>query len=420
MFSTKQNDAVLKRISVSELRLGMYICKLDGSWFQHPFWRDSFMLDKEQDRQKILASQIQDIWVDPSKSTISHEASDCGASARFRDDDPVQLQPLAPDAAQPESVPVAVSLLDEIQQARHICQAAQSQVMDMFEEARMGRAIDVQSTLPLVQQITDSVGRHPQALFSVARLKTKDTYTYLHSVAVCALMLALARQLRLDAEMTRLAGLGGLMHDLGKAGVPPEILNKPGRLTDQEFDVMKRHPIMGTAMLQESGADPEVQEIILHHHEKFDGTGYPGKLSGHTIPLLARMGAVCDVYDAVTSTRSYKPAWNPAIALQRMASWQGHFDRHIFEAFVKTVGIYPIGSLVRLRSQRLAIVAEQVKDQLLTPSVVVFYCLRKNHRIEPETLDLSAPDVDDAILNQEALQHWKFENLDQYWMSALD
>ncbi|MHA3902323.1 HD-GYP domain-containing protein [Castellaniella sp. WN] len=402
----------IERIPPSELRLGMYIHKLEGDWFRHPFWRGSFLLIRPQELEAIQAAGIRKVWIDTARGRgpedpAARESGSRSAAARHE----AMSDPVSAEASGPR-----VSLEEEIEQARRLCLAAHDQVLGMFDEARMGRAIDPEATLPLVRQIADSVARHPQALFSVARLKTSDNYTYLHSVAVCALMLALSRQLRLDAELTWQAGLGGLMHDLGKAAVPLEILNKPGRLSDAEFDVMKRHPVLGAAMLREGGADESVQSVALHHHEKFDGSGYPDGLSGSGIPLLARMGAVCDVYDAVTSERVYKAPWNPAETMRRMAAWAGHFDRPVFEAFVKTVGIYPIGSLVRLKSRRLAVVVASNPDSLLLPRVKAFFCLETRRVCPEECLDLSDPGCGDRILRPEDPSAWNFTGLETYWM----
>ena len=280
----------------------------------------------------------------------------------------------------------------------------------------MGRAIDPDSTLPLMRQIADSVDRHPQALLSVARLKTRDNYTYLHSVAVCALMMSLSRQLQLDETETQLAGMGGLMHDLGKAIIPLDILNKTGRLSTAEFDLIKRHPAHGAEILKASGAHESIQWVAHAHHEKYDGSGYPRRLAAEGIPLLARMGAVCDVYDAVTSARVYKAPWSPAEAMHRMATWTGHFDRRVFEAFVKAVGIYPIGSLVRLASRRLAVVVDSDSAALLRPRVKVFFSLDDRRLCPEEVLDLNDPDCDDRIVQPEDPAAWNFQDLDAYWM----
>ena len=168
----------------------------------------------------------------------------------------------------------------------------------------MGKAIEAEAAAPLVEEISNSVMRNPGALISLARLKTADDYTFMHSVAVCALMIALARQLGLDEQQTRDAGMAGLLHDLGKAMIPMEILNKPGKLTDEEFALVKTHPEEGHKLLLAGiGISEMTRDVCLHHHEKVDGSGYPKRLNSETMSLFAKMGAVCDVYDAVTSNR---------------------------------------------------------------------------------------------------------------------
>jgi putative nucleotidyltransferase with HDIG domain len=303
----------------------------------------------------------------------------------------------------------------DIAKARKLCSEAKAQIMDMHEDARLGKAIDPSSTLPLVAEIDAMVQHNSAAFLSVARLKTHDDYTFMHSIAVGALMTALAHQLGLDKNQVQLAGLGGIMHDIGKALMPHDILNKPGKLTDNEFDVVKKHPAAGAELLQTSGAPPEVIDIALHHHEKFNGQGYPDKLIGEEISVLSRMGAICDVYDAVTSDRPYKKAWDPASAIRNMASWEGHFDKNIFQAFVKSVGIYPVGSLVRLSSQKLAVVTEPGVESLLKPKVKVFYSLTAKAPIQMEVLDLAIPNSKETIEGPEDPSKWHFKNLDQLW-----
>ena len=149
-------------------------------------------------------------------------------------------------------------------------------------------------------------------------------------------------------------------------------------------------------------------DVCLHHHERVDGTGYPDKLSGDNLSLFARMGSVCDVYDAITSERCYKAGWAPAESIRKMAEWQeGQFDSTIFQAFVKTIGIYPSGTLVKLKSTRLAVVIEQSDKNLLTPIVKVFFSTKANSPMQPEIIDLAQST--DSILSAEDPAKWRFD-----------
>jgi HD-GYP domain-containing protein (c-di-GMP phosphodiesterase class II) len=281
----------------------------------------------------------------------------------------------------------------------------------------MGRAVSPEFAGTLVEEISSSVERNPGAIISLARLKSADDYTYMHSVAVCALMVALSRQLGLDAALTRELGLAGLLHDLGKALMPMEVLNKPGKLTDEEFAIIKRHPVEGHRLLVEGGSVGDLQlDVVLHHHEKIDGSGYPDHLKGEEISLYSKMGAICDVYDAVTSNRPYKAGWDPAESIRRMADWcNGHFDGNIFQAFVKCMGIYPIGSLVRLESGRLGVVMEQAGQSLLKPRVKVFFSTKSMTHIAPEVLDLSHSATRDKIVSREDAVKWGLANIERLW-----
>jgi HD-GYP domain-containing protein (c-di-GMP phosphodiesterase class II) len=235
-------------------------------------------------------------------------------------------------------------------------------------------------------------------------------------VAVCALMVALGRQLGLDDSQCREAGMAGMFHDLGKAAMPRDILNKPAKLTTEEFDIIKQHPVRGYEMLLGGPSiSDHVRDVCRHHHERFDGTGYPDALAGEKISLLARMGAVCDVYDAVTSNRPYKAGWDPAHALSQMATWKGHFDTTVFQSFVKSVGIYPTGSLVRLRSGRLAVVLDQNPAALTQPRVKVFFSTKAGLPLEPRVLDLAGSGVTDRIEGREPAEKWNFTYLTDLW-----
>jgi putative nucleotidyltransferase with HDIG domain len=405
--------AMLKRIHVNQLVLGMHLKEFCGSWMEHPFWRTSFVLTDAKDIDAILASSIKEVWIDCGKGQDVAMGDVAVSEAESEAQVEAELKKIVEEQRQIAPVSTATELL----RAARICQQAKQAVVSMFEEARMGNTVDVGGAKLLVEEISDSVARNPGALISLARLKTVDDYTYMHSVAVCALMVALAKQWGLDEAQTRSAGLAGLLHDLGKALMPMEVLNKPGKLTESEFSIIKSHPVEGYKMLLGGvNVDPMVLDVCLHHHEKTDGSGYPKGLKGDEISLFAKMGAVCDVYDAITSNRPYKSGWDPAESLRKMAEWtNGHFEPKVFHAFVKSMGIYPVGSLLRLSSGRIGVVLEQAGKSLTTPCVKVFYSTKSNMRIMPLVIDLSHPDCTEKIIGREDPMKWNFPDLNELW-----
>ena len=404
---------MLKKINVKQLKLGMHLKEFCGSWMEHPFWRNAFVITDPKDIEAILASSIQEVWIDSDKGIDVEPGEATMSEAETEAQVEAELTTAAEELREVAPVPASA----EFDRAAKICAQSKRAVTSMFQEARMGKAVNTTGAQKLVEEISDSVSRNPGALISLARLKTADDYTYMHSVAVCALMIALARQLGLDETLTRSAGIAGLLHDLGKALMPMEVLNKPGKLTDDEFAIIKKHPEEGYKLLLSStGADEMALDVVLHHHEKTDGSGYPKRLKDAEISLYAKMGAVCDVYDAITSNRPYKAGWDPAESLRKMAEWaNGHFDSTVFQAFVKSLGIYPIGSLVKLNSGRLGLVIDQAEKSLLTPKIKVFYSTRAMARIKPEIVDLSRPDCPEKIANREDPAKWNFPDLNELW-----
>ncbi|MBS0304488.1 MAG: HD-GYP domain-containing protein [Proteobacteria bacterium] len=400
---------MLRKIPVNQLRVGMHLHAFEGAWIDHPFWRRRFVISSDAELDAVRRSGVAECWIDPRLG---------------RDVESERARPEAPPAV-PAAVPVAATAASpeqsrafafELKEAAAICRRGRDAVASMFAEARMGRTIDAEGCLPLVEDISRSVARNAGALVSLARLKTRDDYTYMHSVAVCALMVALARQLGHDEQACRAAGMAGLLHDMGKALVPVEVLQKPGRLTDDEMALMRTHPERGHELLAASRAVPETTlDVVLHHHERVDGNGYPHGLDGEHTTLLSRMGAVCDVYDAVTSNRPYKAGWDPAESIARMASWQGHFDKAVFAAFVHSLGIYPTGSVVRLQSGRLAVVVEQTAGALLAPVVSAFFSTKSQLHISPERIDLSRRDCAERIVAREPGAAGQFGHVDELW-----
>ncbi len=409
---------MLRKITLTQLRKGMFIHELEISWISSPFWQKSFLVDSDDVLCKVQETGVKDLLIDTDKGGDIPAIRDTSAGLDANSKPELQDALEEPSLSSLDAI-VRVSFDAEIGIAAKIVDKSKEAVCSMFNEARMGKAIEAEQAMTLVEDIAQSVMRNPGALIGLARLKTSDDYTYMHSVAVCALMIALARQLGLDDDMTREAGLAGLLHDIGKMAIEPGILNKPGKLSDTEFNEVKRHPEEGHKILLEAKTISEAAlDVCLHHHEKVDGSGYPHGLKGEAISLFAKMGAVCDVYDAITSNRPYKVGWCPAESLRRMSEWsKGHFDDLIFQAFVKSIGIYPVGTLVKLHSGRLGVVIEQqVGKSLLLPKVRVFFSTKSKVYIPPLLLDLSSPASNDKIVSREDAATWGLKDIDHYWL----
>ena len=407
---------VLKTIATDTLKAGMYVVKLHGPWLEHPFWRTRFVVDQD-DVDKLLASGIAAVDIDTERG------QDVGMTARPSvvgiESEPALPCDIASLRETSSAGPPAherKGLRDELARAKLICQDGRALVEAMFGELRMGRSIVLEGARDLASRIDDSVARNPLALVSLARLKTADNYTYLHSVAVAGLMAAVARDLDLPAEQREHAAIAGLLHDMGKAHVPLSILNKPGALQDGEMATMRQHPAWGEQILQDAGMDmADVLHVVRHHHERMDGTGYPDALAADALPILTRISSVCDVYDAITSNRPYKSGWDPAESLRRMATWQGHFDVAVLKSLVRVLGIFPLGSLVRLASDHLAVVIAAGEHPLAPPHVRIFYSTKSNAHVFRRDLDLASNK--DSIVGFESPRRWGFRDLEQVWLA---
>lgn len=397
---------MLKKIAISQVRTGMFIDSIEGSWLKHALWKTRFLVSDQAILATVKQCGAAECWIDVAEGD---DVTSPEVSAKL-----ASPSPPAPKAA------IRKSMADELQNAAFVLKRSKAAVNSLFAEARMGNAVDTSECMPLVNAVVESIDNNSDALISLCRLKRADEYTYMHSVSVCALMVSLGRQLGFDDEFCREAGMAGLLHDLGKAVMPQEIINKPDKLTDEEFSTIKQHPVRGYEMLLESGIENRnVLDVCRHHHERMDGKGYPDNLAGESISLIARMSAVCDVYDAITSDRPYKAGWDPAESVARMASWQGHFDAAVLQTFIKTIGIYPTGSLVRMASGKLGVVVEQNPKKLTTPKVKLFFSTKSGMPLLPKLVDLQESHCRDKIVAREPPGNWSFQYLNDLWANHI-
>ncbi|WP_198265676.1 HD-GYP domain-containing protein [sulfur-oxidizing endosymbiont of Gigantopelta aegis] len=247
------------------------------------------------------------------------------------------------------------------------------------------------------------------ALLGLSRIRNMDTYTFEHSVNIGVLMMSFAKGRGMSAEIIHEVGVGGLLHDIGKARTPPEILNKPSKLTDEEFVIMRQHVVDSRIILSQTpGVSQNALDVGALHHEKYDGSGYPDGKKGDEISLIGQMSAIVDVYDALTADRCYHKGQDPSVVLKRMLSWTGsHFNPQLMQEFIQCVGIYPPATLVMLSNHRLAVVIEN-NSNILLPRVVVFLNTKSNETLEPTVIDLSKQDKL-KIISSESDHKWNVD-----------
>ncbi len=396
----------IKLIGVNQLRPGMYVQDVNCSWMDHPFVTNSFLVKDTQRINEIRALGVRELYIDTARgSDVEGE----GVSVdQLRQDVDARMVEIAQEL---QIEPKRIDLGQELARAHVLHSEANRIVRGLIQDVRLGKQVELEQVEPVVESMIDSVFRNQDALLPLARLKDHDNYTFQHSVSVCALLVSFARGLKMERALIKQIAIGGLLHDVGKARVPDEILNKPAKLTEAEFAKMKSHVVQSILILQNTpGISQIALDVAAQHHERFDGTGYPNKLKGEQISLYGRMGAIVDVYDAITSDRVYHKGMTPTAALGRLLEWSKyHFDPDLVRAYIKCVGIYPSGSLVRLESGRLGIVLEQHEDKMMKPRVKVIFHADNKHYLPPEVIDLAWSGCKDKITGHEDFEAWNID-----------
>jgi len=312
---------MLKRIQLSQLRVGMFVNDMEFAT-QADAARFKPFLVSESDVRKLIEGHVRSVVIDITKGL------DVAAPAQRT------------DAASFKATLLTVFSLSEISRARQSIHEVTPHLHDVLDDARLNAGFADKAANSAVARIMLEALNNAGALIAVARLKEKNEVTFLHSLAVSALMIAFARVLGHGEDDVRVLGLGGFVHDLGKMAIPDQILNKSGKLTKEEMDLVRAHPQLGFEMIASAGtAPPEVLDICRFHHEHYDGGGYPDRLSGRQIPYVARVAAICDVYEALTTIRPYKRAFSQAEAINMMMNSPGHFDQKLLSAFVSKMVI---------------------------------------------------------------------------------
>lgn len=411
------------KVDILQLKKGMYVCELDRPWTETSFLLQGILIESPQD-----ISQVQEfsqfVYIDSEKSHESVQANLKNLSARGDNSQPFhphlqtiskteeEEQPLHPHLKKfseeekkedKSSFSVAdesnaadleqSDLQKELKVARKVHARTRIFIDRALEDVRLGQAVNTDEAKQLVGEVANSITRSSHAMMWLTNMKERDEYTSIHSMNVCIMAVSFGRSIGMSKPELEIIGLGGLLHDLGKMLVPLDILNKPSKLTVEEFNVMKTHPMEGYKMLVEQGnLPPEVLDIVKHHHERRNGKGYPSQLAGDDISNMTRMVAIVDVYDAITSDRCYHDAISPYDALKNMYEWINEdFDKTIIEQFIKCLGIYPIGCAVELNLGHVGIVVSASEKSKLRPIVMLVVNSKGDKFPKPKLINLAHP-----------------------------
>ncbi|MBF0142339.1 MAG: HD-GYP domain-containing protein [Magnetococcales bacterium] len=409
---------MIKRVSVDRLVPGMFVHDFNHDW-RDPCCQDrdpnafrgQRLLRTDEEIQAIIAHGLKELYIDTTKGRDEEEAPTAReVEARLA----AQLAALGDEDGEEHPVErPRRTFNEEIGRASEVRRAARKIVGEVLGDARLGQQVQVAQVKSVVQEMAESMFRNPDAVLSLSLIKQRDEYTFMHSVNVGVFLMSFCRALGYDEGLITEVGVGGMLHDIGKMKTPERVLNKPGKLTDEEFQIMKQHVVWSRRVLEESPGISETSLFVAsQHHERYDGSGYPRGLKGDEIGIFGQMAAIVDVYDAITSDRVYHKGNTPHQALKRMLEWsRHHFSPVLYQQFVQVVGIYPIGTLVRLENGLVAVVLQPSAESLLHPTVKVVADGRKGVLLQPHDLNLMEKKGDSAggykIVGVESAEKWK-------------
>ena len=363
------------KVDTEALRTGLYVAELDRPWLESPFLFQGFPINSEEEIRQ-LREVCRYVFVDP-------ERSDAEAIRKLAARPNVARPPAS---AAPRRAVKLDSSVDDFRERLVVANELRDEthifIRQAMEDSRLGRSIDTPSARRLVASMARRVVKNANAMMWLTQLKNQDEYTSIHSLNVSILSIAFGHFLGMDEEALAVLGLGGLLHDLGKMRVDQGILNKPARLTKEEFEVMKQHPELGYELLSRDDSIPlEVLQIARSHHERNNGSGYTTGTEGHGIPYFVKLVSIVDVYDAISSDRCYHRGASPQETLgiiYKMAPLE--FDTEVVQNFIQCIGVYPVGSVVELSSGEVGVLVGNNPDQKLRPQVLLVTDSNKQHR----------------------------------------
>ncbi len=364
---------MIKETNITELSIGAYITDIAKQNGHHTLSKPGFVKSATV-IEHLIHKGVETVLVDTSKDMLKMTGKKSN-----------EKQP---------------TFKEEITQAKKLFDQSKEIQRAVFAAASSGRRLDMEQVESITEESTEAIFKNPDALACVINIRKKDEYLLEHSVSVSILVTIFAKHLNIDRGIIKELAIGAYLHDVGKIKVPDVILNKPGKLTHTEFDVMKSHVKHSIDIIKKNTGINELSlEVAAQHHEKLDGQGYPFKLEGKNISIYGRMVAICDIFDALTANRCYKDGFShvKAFGILRKLAELKQLDNTLVDSFIKCMGVFPVGSLVRLNSNKLAIVETRNQTDPIRPKVKSFYNVSDALFVIAEEIDLSTSDEDQIM-----------------------
>jgi len=371
------------KLAVEDLQVGMYVSDLDRPWLESPFLMQGLLLKEHDDIQK-LKELCTYVYVDTSRSTCSTNPELLNRPAHLNK----QKQDFIDTVVITKDEREATDLAQQVEKASLLREKTYEYIQQTFNQVYENGNLDVDKAKEVVSTLVANILEGHDTMIWLTYLKNRDEYTAIHSLNVCIYSISFGRFIGLSEQEINTLGLGALLHDVGKIKVPEHILSKPGKLTNDEFTLMKAHAFLGYELLKNNNMPPEALDIVLSHHERVGGQGYPNGKREKEISYFARIVAIIDVYDALTSDKPYNDGLSPRVALNKLYNLApNNFSQDLIEEFIKFMGIYPIGSVVELNTGHTAVVITNNEKNRLKPIVGLVL----NRKQEPyETVRLLA------------------------------
>ncbi|MDG1307172.1 MAG: HD-GYP domain-containing protein [Porticoccaceae bacterium] len=383
-----------KKVYIQDLQPGMYVSGLDRPWLDTPFSLQGFMI-RSLSEVKKLGFYCDYVYTDTTKSIGNLDISVTSEPPNKRPSE-ILAKPFKAELAAHK--PISYTEQSSVTQKIKIAQSAYENIRgvkfdSMVNRIGSGKALNLGQLNEVINPLVDSITRNPGASIWLARLKSQDSYTYRHCIAVAIWCGVIGRQIGLPKKELAQLSMGGMLLDIGKLKIPPVILNKNQRLSEREFALVQKHVNLSLKMAKDSSRimPQAVIDMIASHHERFNGSGYPQAIKGTQIPLYGRIAAIADCYDAITSQRVYAKPVTHALAIMQMYEWRGiDFQPELIEAFIQAVGVYPTGTLVELTSGEVGIVVKENPGKRLRPQVLVILDADKQQANDFIEMDLAS------------------------------